>query len=139
MNKVALKYDETSNSYTYIINSAASPNCKIYDYDLFAKVDLNRQFFLFIGCIYTGQDVGNANSLSEIARSFLRADFYFKFIFDVSEINRVVPKQVLVPKLPIIIYVKDGTISILSNGPIQKDLLRSKIELLLLGDLQNSI
>lgn len=134
MNIVSIRYDSSKDVYAYDMNSNSSPNCKIYDYDSFEEVELHNQFILFIGCIYYGSDVGIANSLAEMSSKHLKINFYFKFIFRETELGKVAPKELERPQIPIIIYANHARVSILSNGPILRDLLDKKIQVALNGN-----
>ena len=127
MNLVVAKYDEDKNTYIYDINPGFPPNCKVCNYDSFTQIDLKSQLMLFIGAIYDGNSMGIANSLAEVSLIYPEVTFCFKFIFDEIELEKVAPKEVGHPMLPIILCVNNGLLSVVSNGLIHKNVLNAKI------------
>lgn len=128
MNLLTLEYDESKKSYTFSFSKNAPPNCEAIEYNSFSVLDLKGPFILFIGSIWSGNlDVRIASSLGDIACYYPRIKFYFRVILDDAEIDTAVPKTVEFTHLPIVLFVEDFVINTLSTGPVNRDILESKI------------
>lgn len=128
MNLLGMNYDIEKNTYSYSMRESAPLNCKILDFKAFSEVDLENKFILFIGCGWYGLDMATANALGEFATQYLKTNFYFKLIGDEVELPNVVPAVVTFKHLPIVMYIDNFDIKVLSTGQTHKTELWKKID-----------
>ena len=71
MNTLYLNFDkDNKDAYTYSISESAPSNCEIFDYREFSEIKKTGRYFLFIGWVWSGLDIGQANSLADIAAAY---------------------------------------------------------------------
>lgn len=129
MSLLTLIYDKNNGVYTYSFSENAPPNCNTIEYSSFADIELSGRYVLFIGSIWTGNlDVIIASILGDIAYKHPHVKFYFRIIVEETEIEKLVPKEVVFSHLPIVLFIEGTKITTISTGTINKNDLGNKIE-----------